>query len=51
MSNWATLVIVPAFNEADSVGTVVERIRAVGYPACVIDDGSEDATAAVAEAA
>ncbi len=51
MSGSTALVIVPAFNEERSVGDVVERIRAVGYPVCVIDDGSHDATSAVAEAA
>lgn len=39
------LVIIPALNEEASVGAVVERVRAAGYDACVIDDGSEDRTA------
>lgn len=45
------LVVVPALNEAPSVGEVVRAVRAEGYDVCVIDDGSTDATAAVAEAA
>jgi glycosyltransferase involved in cell wall biosynthesis len=47
------LVVVPAFNEADSVGDVVAEIRA-HYAAAdilVVDDGSADATAVVARAA
>lgn len=45
------LVIVPALNEESSVGDVVREIAGLGLPACVVDDGSTDATAAVAEAA
>jgi glycosyltransferase involved in cell wall biosynthesis len=45
------LVVIPAFNEEQSVGRVVERVRAVGYPALVVDDGSIDRTAEVAEQA
>lgn len=43
-----TLAIVPAFNEEQSVGLVVAGLIAAGIPACVIDDGSSDATAQVA---
>ena len=39
------LVVVPAWNEADSVGTVVAGLRARGYDVAVVDDGSTDATA------
>ena len=45
------LVVLPALNEADSVGAVLERVREQGLPACVVDDGSTDATAEVARAA
>src|SRR5882672_7801087 len=45
------LVVIPAFNEEQSVGGVVERVRSLGYPALVIDDGSIDRTAEVAEQA
>jgi len=47
------LVIVPAYNEERSVGHVVQRIRSVvpGAEVLVVDDGSSDATARVAEAA
>jgi glycosyltransferase involved in cell wall biosynthesis len=45
------LVVIPAFNEERSVGPVVTSVRALGYPALVIDDGSVDRTAdAAAEA-
>jgi glycosyltransferase involved in cell wall biosynthesis len=47
------LIIVPAWNEARSVGTTVREIRAASpdYDVAVIDDGSTDGTAAVARQA
>lgn len=47
------LVIVPAWNEARSVGTTVREIRAADplFDVAVIDDGSTDETAAVAHEA
>jgi hypothetical protein len=42
------LAIVPAYNEARSVGEVVDGLRALGLPVLVVNDGSSDATAAVA---
>jgi hypothetical protein len=45
------LVVMPALNEAASVGEVVEATRALGYDVCVVDDGSTDATGALARAA
>lgn len=46
-----TLVIIPALNEARSLPRVLEDVRAAlpDCDVCVIDDGSTDATAAVAE--
>ena len=47
------LAIVPAFNEADSIAEVVSEIRDFDreIEVLVVDDGSTDATAALAEAA
>ena len=45
------LVVIPAWNEERSVGRVVEEVRAHGYPALVVDDGSVDRTAQTAERA
>jgi glycosyltransferase involved in cell wall biosynthesis len=47
----SALVVIPAHDETASVGEVVRRVRAVGYPCVVVDDGSEDDTAEVAERA
>jgi hypothetical protein len=48
-------VLIPAYNEADNVATVIERIPAevCGQPTAilVVDDGSRDRTAEVAEEA
>ena len=46
-----TLVAIPAFNEARSVGLVVEEALAHGHEVIVVDDGSTDTTADVARAA
>jgi glycosyltransferase involved in cell wall biosynthesis len=47
------LAIVPAYNEADAIGTTIEAIRrqAPDFDVLVIDDGSADATAETARAA
>jgi glycosyltransferase involved in cell wall biosynthesis len=46
-----TLVIVPAYNEADTVGAVVRSACVLGYSVCVVDDGSTDGTADTARRA
>ena len=51
MSRETPLIIVPALNEERTVGDVVRGAAALGYPVCVIDDGSRDDTATVARAA
>ena len=45
--------LIPAYNEAGTIGEVLERIAALGIDAqvIVVDDGSSDETAAIAEAA
>jgi glycosyltransferase involved in cell wall biosynthesis len=45
--------LIPAYNEADTIGEVLERIAGLGLDSqvIVVDDGSRDATAAIAEAA
>ena len=42
------LVVVPAFNEAKSVGQVVQELKDSSYHVLVIDDGSTDQTSQVA---
>ncbi len=44
-------VVIPAHNEAQAIGPLVEAVRALGYDCIVIDDGSVDKTYALAEAA
>ena len=43
------LVVIPARNEAATVGDVVKKALAAGYSALVIDDGSTDGTGQMAE--
>jgi len=39
------LIILPAFNEASVIGSVISRLKCIGYTnVCVIDDGSSDKT-------
>jgi glycosyltransferase involved in cell wall biosynthesis len=47
------IAIIPALNEAATIGRVIGEIREVdpGFEILVIDDGSDDGTGAVAEAA
>ncbi len=47
------LVIMPAWNEAESVGNTVREVLSVGrpYDVLVVNDGSTDTTAAVAKTA
>jgi glycosyltransferase involved in cell wall biosynthesis len=50
MSKASFLALIPAWNEAARIGPVVEAARA-HLPVLVVDDGSNDDTSAVAEAA
>jgi glycosyltransferase involved in cell wall biosynthesis len=45
------LVAIPAHNEDRFIGSLVLKLRARGYSVLVVDDGSSDATASLAEAA
>jgi glycosyltransferase involved in cell wall biosynthesis len=45
------VVGIPAFNEDRFIGSLVLKLRAVGHVVLVVDDGSTDATAELAEAA
>ena len=51
MSYQKPLVIVPAFNEAETVGRVVCDLKWAGYDVLVVDDGSSDGTWQVADEA
>jgi glycosyltransferase involved in cell wall biosynthesis len=42
-----TVVVIPAFNEEESIEAVVRAVLAEGLPCVVIDDGSTDQTAKV----
>jgi dolichol-phosphate mannosyltransferase len=48
----STLVVLPTYNEAETIADVLRRIRAAGAPVdvLVVDDSSPDGTADVAEA-
>ena len=53
MPSWGSTmpdVILPALDEASAIGWVLERMP-VGYRAIVVDNGSIDATASIAQAA
>src|SRR5262249_47519128 len=48
-----TLIIIPAYNEAENIGAVIGEVRSL-YPSTdllVVDDGSSDTTAVLAERA
>ena len=53
MSAAATSIVIPAFNEAASVGPLVQELRAAAswHEILVVDDGSQDDTGAQAAAA
>ena len=42
------LVVIPAFNEVESIGQVVDQVRTFGFQTLVVNDGSVDQTADVA---
>ena len=44
-----TCVLIPSYNEAKSIGRIVGELKAKGLSPCVVDDGSTDDTAKIAE--
>lgn len=44
-----TCIIVPTYNEAKSIGELIKQIRSQDFEVIVIDDGSQDNTAEIAE--
>jgi polyprenyl-phospho-N-acetylgalactosaminyl synthase len=52
MSSAGLWIVIPAYNEAATVGAVVGSVRALGYSnVCVVNDGSADETGRLAHAA
>lgn len=53
INNKKVLIIIPAWNEAESIGTVISEVRGElpGVDVLVVDDGSTDGTATAAAAA
>ena len=51
LSNRRTVAIVPAYNEEASIADVVRDLLSEGFPIIVVDDGSNDCTAQVAQSA
>lgn len=41
------VVLIPHYNHATTVGSVVQAMRAHGWPVLIVDDGSDDAARAV----
>jgi len=46
-----TLVVIPAYNEEKTISEVVKNLKRFGYEVLVVDDGSTDQTAKIAEEA
>lgn len=42
-------VLIPSYNESRTIGSLVKSLRLEGYTVYVVDDGSSDETAAIAE--
>lgn len=43
-------VLIPAYNEARTIVDIIKKIKAFGFDAVVVDDGSKDGTTRLAEA-
>lgn len=46
-----TLIIIPAYNEGEKIAEVIKNVKAQNFDVLVIDDGSTDNTAIIAEKA
>jgi glycosyltransferase involved in cell wall biosynthesis len=44
-----TCVLIPAYNEAKAIGEIIRKIRGQGLEIIVVDDGSQDNTAKIAQ--
>ena len=42
-------VLIPSYNEAKTIGRIIKDLKGRNLPVCVIDDGSTDGTAMIAE--
>lgn len=51
MQKMKTCVLIPSYNEARTIGGIVRQLRNLGLAAYVVDDGSTDETADIAEKA
>lgn len=41
-------VVIPTYNEADTIADIIRRIQTLGIPVVIVDDGSVDGTAGIA---
>lgn len=46
--NMKTCVVIPAYNEAKTIGDIIEKVKSRGLDVIVIDDGSSDDTGKIA---
>ena len=44
-----TLVLIPAYNEAEKIAEIIKNIKAHGFDVLVVDDGSTDQTAYISK--
>lgn len=50
LSDMSVLVIVPTYNERDTIGSIARAVRSHGYDLLIVDDGSPDGTGDLADA-
>jgi len=43
----ASLVVIPTYNEAESIGSILHSLKSLDCDVLVIDDGSPDGTAQI----